>query len=88
MEIVKIGEETWQNAVFHQSFFTTNVFYCTVANCYIKIDTCGNNMSAIIEMSKCITTKIKSQKIYLKRNLFLKIFQPSEVFSCVIVITT
>ena len=33
MEIVKIGEKTWQIAVIClicQSFFITNVFYCTV----------------------------------------------------------
>ena len=30
MEIVKIGKKTWQNAVIRQSFFTANVFYCTV----------------------------------------------------------
>ena len=33
MEIVKIGEKTWQIAVIHhicQSFFTANVFYCMV----------------------------------------------------------
>ena len=36
MEIMKIGNKTWRNAVIHQicwSFFTTNVFYCTVL-CY------------------------------------------------------
>ena len=34
MEIVKIGDKTWQKAVIHQirqSFFTANVFYCTVS---------------------------------------------------------
>ena len=30
MEIVKIGENTWQNAVNQQCFFTANVFYCRV----------------------------------------------------------
>ena len=33
MEIIKIGEKTWQNAVIHQihqSFFTANGFYCAV----------------------------------------------------------
>ena len=29
MEIVKIDEKTWCNAVIPQSFFITNVFYCT-----------------------------------------------------------
>ena len=34
MEIIKIGKNTWRNAVILQirrSFFTTNVFYCTGA---------------------------------------------------------
>ena len=29
MEIVKIDEKTWCNDVIPQSFFITNVFYCT-----------------------------------------------------------
>ena len=30
MEIMKIGDKTWRNAVIRQSFLTANVFYCIV----------------------------------------------------------
>ena len=30
MEIVNVDKKSWGNTVIRQSFFTTNVFYCTV----------------------------------------------------------
>ena len=37
MKLVKIGKTTRRIAVICQSFFTANVFYCTVLNLYVCV---------------------------------------------------
>ena len=38
IEIVKIGKETWQNAVIHQGFLLPMFFYCMACSSYVTIE--------------------------------------------------
>ena len=65
MEIVKIGKKTWQNAVIHQSFFTANVFYCTVPFliCIGKLHAFECNLSIIVWVIVKLLDKVKLNAI-------------------------
>ena len=59
MEILKIGEKTWQNTVIcqiRQSDFTINVFYCTGIG---KFSVKHNRLKPTSEMALSLTTATK-----------------------------